>query len=175
MLALVGLVALGCGSAAAPEVDPHQAAADWFEENRGYVAATVIHEIHGHNPALAAVQTDYLDELFQTSVRTELRDVGRVDLSGQPVFTAVLWTLAELEVDTGSVKGSVAVDFPWGLVIQARGGETTATALITDMDLRVSIEGVSVEVEGIPVDKAVEMDDIPVDEAKDKLEGLLGN
>ena len=163
MLALAGLLALGCAGAAAPEVDPHQAAADWFEDNRDYVAASVIAEILGSNPALAVIEVEYLKDQYRASVRTELRDVERVELGGEPVFTAVLWTLAAFEVDTENISGSVAVDFPWGMVIQADDGTVEATPRIGDMDLRVSVEGVSVEVEGIPVD-----------EAKEKLEGLLG-
>ena len=163
MFAFVGLLALGCGSAAAPDVDPHQAAAEWFEENRDYVAASVIAEILGGNPALTVVEVEYLEDQYRANVRTELRDVERVELGGEPVFQAVLWTLAAFEVDTENVSGSVAVDFPWGMVIQADDGTVEATPRIGDMDLRVSVEGVSVEVEGIPVD-----------EAKDKLEGLLG-
>lgn len=49
-------------------------------------------------------------------------------------------------------------------MIQADDGSVEAQPLIGDMDLRVSVEGVSVEVEGIPVD-----------EARDKQKGLLDN
>ena len=45
LLGLIGAsLALGCGATApastpTPEVDPHHAAAEWFEDNRGHVAA----------------------------------------------------------------------------------------------------------------------------------------
>ena len=42
LIMLGALLTLGCGSAAAPEVDPHQAAADWFDANREYVAGSVL-------------------------------------------------------------------------------------------------------------------------------------
>ena len=165
LLIVTGLLfTLGCGGAAAPDVDPHQAAAEWFQENRDYVASSVIEAILGSNRALAVVEVEYLEDQYRANVRTELRDVERVDVRGEPVFNAVLWTLAEFGVDAEQASGSVAVDFPWGLVIQAGDGSVEATPVIGDMDLRVSVEGITVEVE-----------DIPVDEAKDKLKGLLGN
>ena len=79
------------------------------------------------------------------------------------MFQAVPWTLAEFSVNTDRASGLVRVDFPWELTILADNGNVAAQPIICDMDLRVSIEGVSVEVE-----------DIPADEAKDKLRGLLG-
>ena len=172
-LALVGLLlALGCGAASptptptptpTPEVDPHQAAARWFEDNQDHVAASVIGAILESDRALLAVDIEYLKEQYQAGVRTELRDVEQVELGGEAAFQTVLWTLAEFSVDTDRASGSVRVDFPWGLTIQAEDGSVEADPVIGDMDLRVSVEGVSVEVE-----------DIPVDEARDKLEGLLG-
>ena len=42
LIMLGALLTMGCGSAAAPEVDPHQAAADWFDANREYVAGSVL-------------------------------------------------------------------------------------------------------------------------------------
>ena len=69
----------------------------------------------------------------------------------EPVFNAVLWTLAEFGVDAEQASGSVGVDSPWGMVIRARDAPVGATPMIGDMDLRVS------------------------DEAKGKLKGLSGN
>ena len=74
---------LGCGSAAAPEVDPHQAAADWFDANREYVAGSVLTAALAYSPALAAVDVDinYLEKQYQSGVRTELRARHRITIS----------------------------------------------------------------------------------------------
>ena len=81
LILLGALLTLGCGRAAAPEVDPHQAAADWFDANREYVAGSVITAALAYSPALAAVDldVDYLKKQYQSGVRTELRDVERVE------------------------------------------------------------------------------------------------
>ena len=86
LILLGALLTLGCGRAAAPEVDPHQAAADWFDANREYVAGSVITAALAYSPALAAVDldVDYLKKQYQSGVRTELRDVERVGGPGRP-------------------------------------------------------------------------------------------
>ena len=155
----LALLLSGCNDA----VDPHQAAARWFEDNQDYVAASVIGAIVENNRAFLANDIEYLVEQYRAGVRIELQDVERTELGAETVFQAVLWTLAEFSVDTDRASGLVRVDFPWEMTILADNGNMAAQPTIGDMDLRVSIEGVSAEVE-----------DIPADEAKDKLRGLLG-
>ena len=67
-------------------VDPHQAAADWFDANREYVAGSVLTAALAYSPALAAVDVDinYLEKQYQSGVRTELRDVERVEAQDGP-------------------------------------------------------------------------------------------
>ena len=67
-----------------------------------------------YSPALAAVDVDinYLEKQYQSGVRTELRDVERVDAQDGPMFLARLWTLAEFAVHSDHVSGMVEVDFP---------------------------------------------------------------
>ena len=163
------LLTLGCGSAAAPEVDPHQAAADWFDANREYVAGSVITAALAYSPALAAVDldVDYLKKQYQSGVRTELRDVERVEAQDGPVFLARLWTLADFEVHSDCVSGMVEVDFPWEFTIRADDGNVEAHPAGSDMELRVNIGRILIDPEDIPVDVVDEED---WDKLKDLME-----
>ena len=169
LIMLGALLTLGCGSAAAPEVDPHQAAADWFDANREYVAGSVLTAALAYSPALAAVDVDinYLEKQYQSGVRTELRDVERIDAQDGPMFLARLWTLAEFAVHSDHVSGMVEVDFPLELTIQADDGNVEAHPVGGDMELRVSIGRILIEPEDIPVDVVDEED-------WDKLRDLMG-
>ena len=71
-----------------------------FDANREYVAGSVLTAALAYSPALAAVDVDinYLEKQYQSGVRTELRDVERVEAQDGPVFLARLWTLAEFAV-----------------------------------------------------------------------------
>jgi hypothetical protein len=168
LIMLGALLTLGCGSAAAPEVDPHQAAADWFDANREYVAGSVLTAALAYSPALAAVDVDinYLEKQYQSGVRTELRDVERVEAQDGPVFLARLWTLAEFAVHSDCVSGMVEVDFPWELTIQADDGNVEAHPAGGDMELQVNIGRLLIEPEDIPVDVVDE-------ENWDKLKDLM--
>ena len=76
---------------------PQLTAADWFGENRDYVASSVFETILGSNRALAVVEAEYLEDQYRANSRTELRDVEQVELCrGGTVFNAVLWALADL-------------------------------------------------------------------------------
>ena len=156
------LLTLGCGRAAAPEVDPHQAAADWFDANREYVAGSVITAALAYSPALAEavdLDVDYLKKQYQSGVRTELRDVERVDAQEGPVFLARLWTLAAFSVYSDCASGMVEVDFPWDLTIQADGGNVEAHPAGGDMELQENIgRRIFIEPEDIPVDVVDEED-----------------
>lgn len=58
------------------------------------------------NRALVVVETEYLEEQYRANVRTGLRDLERVELRRDgAVFNAVLWTLAEFEIDADPVSG----------------------------------------------------------------------
>ena len=164
------LFTLGCGNVAAPEVDPHQAAADWFDANREYVAGSAIMAALAYSPALAAefdLDVDYLKKQYQSGVRTELRDVERVDAQDGPVFLARLWTLADFAVDSKCVGGMVEVDFPWELTIQADDGNVEARPAGGDMELQVNIgRRILIEPEDIPVDVVDEED-------RDRLRDLM--
>ena len=150
------------GNAAAPEVDRHQEAADWFDANRKYVAGSVITAALAYSPALAAefdLNGDYLKKQWQSGVRTELRDVERVDARDGPVFLARLWTLAAFAVDSDCVGGFVEVDFPLELTIQADDGNVDARPAGGDMELQVNIERrILIEPEDIPVEVLDEED-----------------
>ena len=156
------LLTLACGNAATPEVDPHQAAADWFDANREYVTGSVITAALAYSPVLAAefdLHGDYLKKQYQSGVRTELRDVERVDAQEGPVFLARLWTLADFDVDSACVGGFVEVDFPWDLTIQADDGKVEARPAGGDMELQVNIgRSIPIEPENIPVEVLDEED-----------------
>ena len=73
------------------------------------MAASVIGAILERNRALVAADIECLKEQYQANVRTELRDVERVEIGGEPGFSERRRSDVVLGRSTNFFKSSLAI------------------------------------------------------------------